>query len=130
MEIVKYLCEFFFTNFWHYIGLLLIIALLFNRNVKNKVINELRKNFDAAVLAYLKELHKKFDWAECYGYWIGGDCTGVYCYGDYTYMDLSDIIYIVDNNVNIDEFEEWQGYCEFAEEFNQTVPNLPSWHKG
>ena len=24
MEIVKYLCEFFFTNFWHFIGLLLL----------------------------------------------------------------------------------------------------------
>ena len=27
METVKYLCEFFFGNFWHYVGLLLILAL-------------------------------------------------------------------------------------------------------
>lgn len=26
MEIVKYLCEFFFGNFWHWLGLLFIIA--------------------------------------------------------------------------------------------------------
>lgn len=26
MEIVKYLCEFFFGNFWHWLGLLCIIA--------------------------------------------------------------------------------------------------------
>ena len=24
MEIVKYLCEFFFTDFWHFLGLLLL----------------------------------------------------------------------------------------------------------
>jgi hypothetical protein len=26
MEPVKYLCDFFFTNFWHWLGLLLIVA--------------------------------------------------------------------------------------------------------
>ena len=26
MEVVKYLCEFFFGNFWHWLGLLFIIA--------------------------------------------------------------------------------------------------------
>ena len=25
MEITKYLCEFFFTNFWHWLGLLFIV---------------------------------------------------------------------------------------------------------
>ena len=29
MEIVKYLCEFFFTNFWHWLGLVLILAVTF-----------------------------------------------------------------------------------------------------
>lgn len=27
METVKYLCEFFFGNFWHYVGLLLILGI-------------------------------------------------------------------------------------------------------
>lgn len=26
MEVTKYLCEFFFGNFWHYMGLLIIIC--------------------------------------------------------------------------------------------------------
>ena len=26
MEVVKYLCEFFFTNFWHWLGLVLLIG--------------------------------------------------------------------------------------------------------
>lgn len=28
MEIVQYLCEFFFTNFWHWLGLLMIVGAL------------------------------------------------------------------------------------------------------
>jgi D-alanyl-lipoteichoic acid acyltransferase DltB (MBOAT superfamily) len=30
MEITKYLCEFFFSNFWHWLGLLLIVGSLFH----------------------------------------------------------------------------------------------------
>ena len=29
MEIVKYLCEFFFTNFWHWLGLVIMLESLF-----------------------------------------------------------------------------------------------------
>ena len=41
MGIIKYLCEFFFCHFWHWFGLLLIIAVIFGRpilhiNTKNK----------------------------------------------------------------------------------------------
>ena len=38
MEIVKYLREFFFTNFWHWLGLFFIILAIFEggliRNIK------------------------------------------------------------------------------------------------
>lgn len=30
MEIVKYLCEFFFTNFWHWLGLWFILGTIFS----------------------------------------------------------------------------------------------------
>ena len=29
MEIVKYLCEFFFTNFWHWLGLAALLCVIF-----------------------------------------------------------------------------------------------------
>lgn len=29
MEIVKYLCEFFFTNFWHWLGLAALLGIVF-----------------------------------------------------------------------------------------------------
>lgn len=28
MEIVKYLCEFFFTNFWNFLGLIIVLAII------------------------------------------------------------------------------------------------------
>jgi hypothetical protein len=92
--------------------------------------NKLRSNFDKAVEAYIDELHKQFDWSACYGYWVADDTTGIYVYADEHYLNLSDIVYIVDNKVTIDEFEEWEHYCMWAHEFNQTEPNLKSWHNG
>lgn len=29
METVKYLCEFFFTDFWHWMGLVILVVSLF-----------------------------------------------------------------------------------------------------
>jgi len=29
METVKYLCEFFFTNFWHWLGLAVLLGIVF-----------------------------------------------------------------------------------------------------
>ena len=31
LEIIKYICEFFFTNFWHYIGLLVLVCVIIGR---------------------------------------------------------------------------------------------------
>jgi hypothetical protein len=92
--------------------------------------NELRYELNKAVHAYMDELYKQFDWAECYGYWVSDDTTGIYCYADTHYLNLSDIVFIVENKVTIDEFEEWEHYCMWAHEFNQTEPNLRSWHNG
>jgi len=35
MEIAKYLCEFFFTNFWHWLGLVIIIAIFIDGVILN-----------------------------------------------------------------------------------------------
>lgn len=51
MEIVKYICEFFFCNFWHWLGLFFIVLAIFEggliRNIKvtdNSVGKEKKKD--------------------------------------------------------------------------------------
>lgn len=29
MEVTKYLCEFFFTDFWHWLGLVVVLGIVF-----------------------------------------------------------------------------------------------------
>ena len=36
MSVVKYLCEFFFCDFWHFAGLAVLVGLLFPRITINR----------------------------------------------------------------------------------------------
>ena len=90
----------------------------------------LRAKFDKVVNEYVATLLKMYDWDSFYGYWIGDDTTGIYAYGDSHFINLSDLIYIVDNKVPEIVLSEWEEYCLWAHEFNQTMPNLDSWVKG
>lgn len=96
----------------------------------NKQVNKQRSNFDKAVGEYVAALLKMYDWDARYGYWISDDTTGIYAYEDDHFIALSDLIYIVDNDVPLATLEEWKEYCLWAHEYNQTIPNLPSWVKG
>lgn len=40
MEIVKYLCEFFFCNGWHFLGLVLVCFAISPKNVRNNYNNQ------------------------------------------------------------------------------------------
>lgn len=95
----------------------------------NKKTN-IRKRFDKVVADYVAALLKMYDWDERYGYWVADDTTGIYAYGDNHFLSLSDVMYIVDNDVQEKTLEEWEEYCLWAHEFNQSIPNLTSWVKG
>ena len=90
----------------------------------------LRKQLDAAIDNYTKALCKQFDFDEANCWWAADDSTGVYCCSDDLFLNLADVIYIVDNNIERKDVEEWQEYCVFASEYQQSIPNLPSWVKG
>lgn len=93
-------------------------------------VSTLHKYFSEAVDKYVAALLKMYEWDASYGYWVADDNTGVYAYGDYHFLSLSNIIYIVDNKVPEDVLCEWEEYCLWAHEFNQTIPNLDSWVMG
>ena len=99
---------------------------------------ELKQNLEKAVDAYVNALFEL--WAgpdkgePCYskehGWWIGGDFTGVYCYDDVYCISLPDLVYVVENAIDVDIYLEWQHYCTEAAEFGFATPTLRSWHNG
>ena len=99
---------------------------------------KLRMVFDETADKYVELLldlwsnHVKDDpaFAPHYGWWADNDRTGIYCYDDDFFINLSDIIYCVENEVHYSEFREWQDYCTDAMEFGFDIINLKSWHLG
>ena len=94
-------------------------------------IKQLEKRYSDTCEEYLKTFCKNYDRRyELYS-WVAGECGTIACIGDY-FFDFNDVIkYAVDNSLtDWDEVVEWYDYTLFANEYNQTIPNFKSWHKG
>lgn len=91
---------------------------------------KLKNSLVAAVNGYVCEMLNRFGWNSEKGWWVGNDCTGIYCYDDECFISLQDIIFIVDNNVTKEDFIKWNEYVAMLNEFDITTPNLQSWVKG
>ena len=91
---------------------------------------ELKQQFEKACNDYLQALLEAWDLDGFYGYWIGEEVGGVYDYDAGITINMSDIIYCIENDVTEQQYMEWQEYCIEAAEFGFTTPNLKSWMHG
>ena len=90
----------------------------------------LKEKYDSACNSYLLELLNMWELDSYYGFWIADKVGEIFAYGDSTFIDMANIIFCVENDVKEDVYNEWQEYTIFASEYEQTIPNFPSWHKG
>lgn len=91
----------------------------------------LNKMYNDVCEEYLKAFCENYDRRYELDSWVAGECGTIACVGDY-FFDFNDVIkYAVDNSLtDWNEVLEWYDYTLFANEYNQTIPNFPSWHKG
>lgn len=98
---------------------------------------KLKTRFKHIVDEYTKEFYKLI-WEEPFDkdsvlfiidilsnvHWIGGDRTGVCEIGDY-YVDLRDIVFVVDNKIKADDFFDW--YWTYVADEKTDYINLRSY---
>lgn len=90
----------------------------------------LKEQWEQACNAYLVELLNMWGLDGVYGFWNSHIVGTIYHYGDTHNLSMEDIIFCVDNDIEEEEVLAWEDYILDAYEFNFSVPNLQSWHKG
>lgn len=100
-----------------------------------KIINEIRKRqikeqYEKSVMGYVNALLDMWELDAQYGYFIANEIGGTYAYGDYLFLNMDDIVYCVENDIQEKEYVENQDYNLRADEFGFNLINLQSWHKG
>lgn len=98
---------------------------------KDGIKQKLKEQWKQACNGYLVELLRMWELDAHHGYWIGYEVGGVYDYADGNIdINMDDIIYCVENDVDKNEYMAWQEYICDASEFGFDTPNLRSWCRG
>ena len=97
---------------------------------KQAILQQLKKDYEAACNGYLAELLRMWALDAHYGYWNSDQPGTIYHYGETHNLSMDDIIYIVENDIKEDEVLAWEDYCLDAYEFKFPTPNLRAWHMG
>ena len=90
----------------------------------------LKENYEKACNAWLCELLNMWELDAKDGFWVGGEVGNVYCHDAGLSLDMSDIIFCVEQSVTIDKYFEYVDYIEKCHEYNFETPNLKSYTKG
>lgn len=91
----------------------------------------LRQAYEQACNGYLAELMRMWELDKFYAYWANEEVGGLLDYGCGEFsMNMDNIIFCVENDIEEEEYREWLDYCVFAHEFKQDIPDFPSWHNG
>jgi len=98
---------------------------------KDGIKKMLKDQWEKACNGYLVELLRMWELDAHYGYWIGDEVGGVYDYADGVMtINMDDIIYCVEHDVEYKEYMAWQEYICEAAEFGFDTPNLRAWCRG
>lgn len=97
---------------------------------KEAIKRQLKKQWESACNYYMVEICNMWDLDASNGFWVADEIGGTWCYGETLFIDMDNVKFCVENDVSYSEYMDWLDYCVWASEFNQSVPNLKSWHKG
>ena len=65
-----------------------------------------------------------------YSWWVGDEVGGVFCCDDDMFIDMNDIVYCVDNDVDHETYSNYIEYITKCEEYGFNTINLNAFVKG
>jgi hypothetical protein len=99
-------------------------------NLTKGHIRVLKENYEKACKDYLLALLNMWELDAKNGFWVGNNTGGVYAHEADISLNMSEIIFCVENNISIEAYWKYVEYCTKCSEYNFNIPNLPSYFKG
>lgn len=99
--------------------------------INDAVKRQCKDAYEKGCNSYLLTLANAWEWdCKAYGYWVADEVGGVFSYGESIFINMEDIVFCVENDIDENEYTEWQEYNVEANEFGFDFINLKSWHMG
>lgn len=102
---------------------------IFNQGCKMKDVL-IRNRYEKVCNEYVAQLCSMWNREPSYGWWVHNYVGGVWCYGDFISLNMDDIVYIVNNNIQEEDVVNWLDYASIAARYELDCPNLKSWING
>lgn len=97
-------------------------------SIRTSTPNTLHKAYETVCETYAQRLIEQLGLNKDDAYWIGDDVGGCLDINGYYTIDIPEIVLLVDNCIDFDEFDAWYG--QWVDEENVRRINLRSWIMG
>lgn len=88
----------------------------------------MRKFYEASCETYAQRLIEQLGLNKDEAYWVSDEIGGTFTYGDWYFLNMEEIVLLVDNCIGFDEFDEW--YSQWTDFERESRINLRSWIMG
>lgn len=94
----------------------------------------LKENYENSCNNYLIALLEAWEYdseeTSINGWWVGDDVGGIFCLNDNTFINMEEIIYCVDNDIDEETYDDYCNYNLKCAEYGFDQMNLKSFING
>lgn len=98
------------------------------KSIRSASPKTLHKAYEEVCETYAKRLIEQLGLRKENSYWVLDEIGGTFAYGDGYFLNMDEIVLLVDNCIGYDEFNEW--YCQWTDFDREFRINLRSWIMG
>lgn len=99
-----------------------------SNSIRTSTPDTLHKAYEAVCDTYAQRLIEQLGLNKDDAYWVSDEIGGTFAFGDNYFLNMEEIILLVDNCIGYDEFDEW--YCQWTDMDREHRINLRSWIMG
>lgn len=98
------------------------------KSIRTSTPNTLHKAYETVCETYAQRLIEQLGLNKDDAYWVSDEIGSTFAYGDNYFLNMEEIVLLVDNGIDFDEFNEW--YEQWTDFDSDNRINLRSWLMG